>query len=156
MTIPPKSRKKVADIVRRLLSNHDGEILAAVIMLKRITNIHDIAEHIESPVLSKDEMNKVYEEGRARSIADIEARQIEAINSADDDPEWTEAARLLHRFKYLFDRERRDFIDNMAELADDDDEPSERRLRYLFSLYRQLKAKMKELAKIKASMEKLK
>jgi hypothetical protein len=39
VTVPPEIRPKVANTLRRLLSNHDGELLAAVYALKRIVDI---------------------------------------------------------------------------------------------------------------------
>jgi hypothetical protein len=141
MTVPPKLQSKVAGIIRRLLSNHDREVLAAVYALKRLADIHEIAEHIESPVITKDELNKVYEAGRVEGIAEAKRRQEEAIRSIPpaDETDWADAARKLYRFKQFLDLRHRGFIDDMAERADNDDEPTEKQQRYLLNLYVQLK-----------------
>jgi hypothetical protein len=157
VAIPPKLRSTVAKCIRQLLSDREGVIIATVSALKNLIDIHELAKHIESQVLSKDEMNKIYEEGRAQNIADVKRRQNEVINSADPDPDWTEAARLLQRFKHFFGSEQhRYFIDRMAGKTDDDDEPSRKELGYLLSLYRELKAKAKVQARIQAMTRKSK
>ena len=119
VAIPQKIRPKVADIIRQLLSDREGSILAAVRALKLIADIHAIAEPIKRPPLSKEEMEKIFEEGRAQGLEDAERKQIEAINSTEDDPDWEEAVHLLQRFKNHFGEQHRDFIDHMAEMVDD-------------------------------------
>ena len=66
--------EKVADLIRRLGSNHDGEIVATVASLKRTLqsngrDLHSIAATIEGGSnggLSEVEMQKIYDKiGRA-------------------------------------------------------------------------------------------
>src|ERR1700730_12801739 len=90
VTVPPELRKKIDSVLRRLLSDRDGEIIAAVLALKRLTDIHAIAAHIEAPVITKEEMDKIFESGRAQGIEDARRRQEEEIRAlpAADETDW--------------------------------------------------------------------
>jgi hypothetical protein len=147
VAILKKVRQRVANIIRRLSSNSDGEVVAAVHALRSTIDLHDLAEHIESPSLTKEEMSKLFEAGRAQGIEDMERRQNEEINShADVDMEWPDAARLLLRYRIRFGSNRdRQFIEGMAQKADEDehDELSPAQRRYLYNLLAQLRAQVK-------------
>jgi hypothetical protein len=138
MAIPSKLRSTVAKCIRQLLSDREGVIIATVSALKQLIDIHELAKHIESP--SKEEMEKIFEEGRAQGLEDAERRQIEAINTlpAVVEVSWDEIARFLLQHKHRLHQDHHNFIDDMAERADDDNEPSERQQEYMRNLYRRL------------------
>jgi hypothetical protein len=105
-----------------------GSDYRATIRTEDLVDIRACEAH-ESQVLSKDGSNKIYEEGRAQGMADVKRRQNEVINSADPDPDWTEAARLLQRFKHFFGSEQhRYFMDSIAANSDEADESARNEL----------------------------
>lgn len=141
VAIPPKLRSTVAKCIRQLLSDREGTIIATVSALKQLIDIHELSKHIESEVLSKDKMDKIYEEGRRQGLEDTERKQIEAISTlpAVVEASWDEIARFLLQHKHRLHQDHHDFIDDMAERADADNEPSERQQAYMRSLYRRLR-----------------
>ena len=139
--------EKLGDLVRRLASNHNGEIIATVCALKRTLksngrDLHDLAVRIEKPDLTDGEMQKIFDAG-----VEVGIRSAEAVQHGDGEfravegtPPWEDIAVWLQRHDdchgRLNERER-DFVNQMAERVLRR-EPSERQARWLLGIFRRL------------------
>ena len=159
LTTPRDHRhgSKTGDLVRRLSSNHDGEIVATVHALKcqleaAGVSFHELAEHIENGGgLSDVDKQKIRSEiknaraiGFAEGVKAAEAKQhgTGAFRNTDGTLEWTEVAVFVQREKHRLDSKHHEFIDDMASRTVYGREPSPNQHKYLHSLFFKLGGKI--------------
>ena len=137
--------ERIADSVRMLSSDKDGDVIAAAHALKRIlksagTDIHGLAHGIEnlgkSTEISNDQMKKVWD----AAVRHTENRLHGADDfiSADGKPTWQSVALYCQRNKHRLDTKHHDFIDKVAAQTVYGREPTEKMHKYLFSLFLRL------------------
>lgn len=135
-------------LIRMLSSTRDGEILNTVRALQSLLNsagsdIHAIAEHLEAPLVTKDQMSKIYDTAYAEGIAAAESRQngADGFHNATANLEWPDVARFVHKHKHRLSSSTHEFIDKMARQANAPypREPTLKMHQYLHSLFHQLK-----------------
>ena len=79
--------EKLGDLMRRLASTHDGELVATAYALRRMLksngqDLHDLAARIEKPpTLTDDEMQKIFDAGFAAGIRKARLRNMATVNS---------------------------------------------------------------------------
>jgi hypothetical protein len=152
MIADPAIAKRVADLVRRLASPHDGEIVATVRALRRTleTNgldMHAVAEPLEATNgkhIPEEEMQRLYNAGYAQGVQDTENRQHggDDFIGTDGKPTWEGVALFLQRNKHRLDPKHHEFIDDMAGRTAWGREPTERQHRYMHSLFFKLGGKI--------------
>jgi hypothetical protein len=147
LTTPRDHRhgSRIGDVIRRLSSSSDGEIIAAVCALKRVlesggADIHALAEHIEHPngsSVTEADLKKVFDAGYARGVQHTENKYhgVNDFQSADGKPTWESVALFLQRNKDRLDPKYHQFVDDMASRTAWGGEPSERQHKYLHSLF---------------------
>jgi hypothetical protein len=159
LTTPRDHRhgSKTGDLVRRLSSDSDGEIIATVHALKRQleaagVGFHELAEHIENGRgLSDADKQKIRSEienaraiGYAEGVRAAEAKQhgTGAFRNTDGKLEWTEVALYVQREKHRLPDKHREFIDDMASRTVYGREPTPNQHKYLHSLFYKLGGKI--------------
>jgi hypothetical protein len=148
----PVIAKRIADLVRRLSSPSDGEIVNTVHALQRALeandlDIHAIAEPLEAPNgkhIPEEQMQKVWDAAYARGVQDTENRQhgSDDFIGTDGKPTWEAVALFLQRSKGRLDPKHHEFIDDMAGRTAWEHDPTERQHRYLHSLFYKLGGKL--------------
>jgi hypothetical protein len=143
---------KLGNLIRRLGSNNDSELLATVHALRRVlksvgADLHALAEHIEKPNgsgLNEAEARKIFDTGYAMGVQDAENKQHGAndFRPTDGKPEWNDVALFLQRNKARLDAKHHEFIDDMASRTVWGREPTERQHKYLHSLFFKLGGKI--------------
>jgi hypothetical protein len=148
----PDIAKRIADLVRRLASSHDGEVVATVRALQRTLeanglDIHAIADPLEAvngKHIPEEQMQKVWDAAYARGVQDTENREhgLDDFISTDGKPTWQAVALFLQRNKHRLNPRVHEFVDKMAAQTVWDEEPSERQHKFLHSLFFQLGGKI--------------
>jgi hypothetical protein len=148
----PVIAKRIADIVRRLSSDCDGEIVAAALALQNMLkanglDIHAIADPLEAPNgkhLPEDQKQRIWDAAYARGVQDTENRQhgIDDFIGTDGKPTWQAVALFLQRNKDRLNPRVHEFVDKMAAQTVWDEEPTERQHKFLHSLFFQLGGKI--------------
>ena len=143
---------KLGDLIRRLTSSNDGEIIATVYAMRRVlesvgTDVHALAEHLEAPngkPIPEEEMQRLYDAGFAAGVQAAENRQhgSDDFHDADGKPTWEAVALFLRRNKSRLDPKHHEFIDKVAAQTVWGDEPTERMHKYLHSLFYKLGGKI--------------
>jgi hypothetical protein len=137
-------------LIRMLSSTRDGEIINTVRALQSLLNsagsdIHAIAEHLEAPLVTKDQMSKIYDTAYAEGIAAAESRQNGAgeFHNSTEELSWIDVALFVQRNKHHLDSNHHKFIDDMAERANRafPREPTLKQAQYLHSLFYKIKGK---------------
>jgi hypothetical protein len=144
--------KRIADLVRRLSSPFDGEVIGtvrALLHLLKVNNldIHAIADPLEEANgkhIPEEQMRKVWDAGYARGVQDTENRQhgIDEFIGTDGKPTWQAVALFLQHNKHRLDLRHHDFIDDMAARTVWGHEPTERQHQYMHSLFFKLGGKI--------------
>jgi hypothetical protein len=153
ITTPRDDRhgSKLGDIIRRLTSNADGEIIAAVHAMQRVlesagAGFHELADHLEKQNggVTEAEMKQVWDAGYAKGVADAENKQHGAsdFRNTDGRPNWIAVALFLQRSKHRLDAKHHQFVDDMAARTAWEHEPTERQHKYLHSLFFKLGGKI--------------
>src|SRR5262249_2208627 len=163
MALPPEiaARRdqrgsKLGDVIRRLSSNSDGEVVASVRAIQRMlesggADIHALAVHIENGGLTETDKQKIRNEienahalGYAEGVKATEARQhgTGEFRDTDGQLEWTEVALFLQREKHRLPDRHHDFIDDMASRTVYGREPTPNQHKYLHSLFFKLGGKI--------------
>jgi hypothetical protein len=148
----------VGDIIRRLSSTNDGDVIAAVYGLRRVleangADIHALADHIENANggLSDADKQAIRTEienaralGYAEGVKAAEAKQhgTGAFRNTDGAPEWNEVALFVQREKHQLPARHHDFIDDMASRTVYGREPTPNQHKYLHSLFFKLGGKI--------------
>jgi len=133
------ANKKTADLVRRLLSSSDGEILAVVYALRRTTDLHELADHIEKPNggltdVDKEKIRAGMKQERADGYAEG-VRAAEARFRPDGTLEFSEVALFAERQINRIPPDKHEFIRKMALYARQQLEPSPKQGKFLFDLF---------------------
>jgi hypothetical protein len=134
---------KLGNIIRRLSSNSDGEIVAAVHAMRRLlrscgADIHTLAERIENGGgMSKQyqeevrtQIKRAHEVGYERGVRAAEARF-----RPDGKLEFSEVALFAERQINRLPPDKHEFIHKMALYARQDIEPSQKQGKFLFDLF---------------------
>jgi hypothetical protein len=143
--------QKLADLIRRLGSDHDGEVVAAVHALRRslasrgltFTDLGDGVEKLASGGLTQTAMEQIRDAAYARGVADTEREHAKAETiyglHADGETNWEAIALYCQRQKRRLDARHHQFIDDMSSRLTWGGAPSsEKQGRYLLSLFRQI------------------
>jgi hypothetical protein len=145
--------ERIADVIRLLASDKDGDIIAAAHALKRVlasagTDIHGLAYGIEN--LGKAEKKAAEKAAEMlaqerRKVWDAAVQHTENrlhgaddFISADGKPTWQSVALYCQRNKRRLDAKHHDFIDKVAAQTVYGREPTEKMHKYLFSLFLRL------------------
>src|SRR5215467_8917479 len=142
---------RLGDIIRRLVSDSQGEAVAALCAMARLLESHrlsflDLADHIEngSGSLSDADKQKIRSAienartiGYAEGVQAAESKQhgTGAFRNTDGTPEWTEVARYVQRQKHRLDARHHEFIDDMAARTAYGREPTPKQHQYLHFLF---------------------
>jgi hypothetical protein len=146
---------RLADLVRRLGTEFDGEIVATVSALGRLlaaqnitfTDFGDAVEKLATGGLEEEAMRRVFEAGRAKGVE--EARREHAVEQAvfglrsDGSEDWLAIALHLHRQKHRLESKHHQFVDDIASRLSWDREPSDKQGKYLISLFRGIGGRMR-------------
>jgi hypothetical protein len=147
----------LGDIIRRLSSSNDGEVVATVYAMKRMlesvgTDIHGLAEHLENGGgLTDADKRKIRSEienaravGYAEGVKAAEARQhgTGAFRNTDGKLEWTEVALFVQREKHRLPEKHHTFVDDMASRTVYGREPTPKQHQYLHNLFHKLGGKI--------------
>jgi hypothetical protein len=143
---------RLGDIIRRLSSSSDGEIVATVLAMRRIlesagVDVHGLAEHLEAPNgkgVTEADLKRVFDSGYAKGIEDTQNKQHGAndFRSTDGKPDWDSVALYLQRNIHRLDAKHHDFVNDMAARTVWGREPTERQHKYLHSLFYKLGGKI--------------
>jgi hypothetical protein len=165
MALPPeivtprdhRHGSRLGDIIRRLCSSNDGEIVATVYAMRRMlesvgADIHVLAEHVENGGgLTEADKQKIRSEienaraiGYAEGVKAAEAKQhgTGAFRNTDGKLEWTEVALFVQREKHRLPEKHHEFVDDMASRTVYGREPTPRQHQYLHSLFHKLGGKI--------------
>jgi hypothetical protein len=142
---------RIADLVRKLGTDFEQEALVAWGALKRLlasqsasfTDLGDAIEKLATGGLADDQMQRVYDAGRAQGHAGAERKHAEAQAAyglrPDGSPYWERIALCCQREKGRLKEDRhRQFVDDMAARMVWGHQPTEKQGKYLLSLFRQL------------------
>jgi hypothetical protein len=147
---------RLGDVIRRLSSSSDGEIVATVHAMRRMlesygADIHMLADHVENGGLTDADKQKIRSEiesaranGYAEGVKAAEARQhgTGAFRNTDGKLEWTEVALFVQREKCRLPTRHHEFIDDMASRTVYGREPTPNQHKYLHSLFYKLGGKI--------------
>jgi hypothetical protein len=143
--------QKIADLVRRLASDFEGEVIATCNALKRAlaardANLNDLANAIEKLAtgeLDEAHMQRLFDAGYQKGLEDATRKQVEAEGAfglrPDGSPDWERIALYCQRERGRLKEDRhRQFVDDMASRMTWSREPTPKQATYLLSLFRQL------------------
>ena len=157
MALPHNLAAKLGKPIRLLMSNSQGEALAALCAIARLLEshrrtFHDLAEHVENGGgLSDADKQKIRSEienaraiGYAEGVAAAESKQhgTGAFRNTDGTLEWSEVALFLQREKHRLPDKHHEFVDDMASRTVWGREPTPRQHQYLHSLFYKLGGKI--------------
>ena len=158
MTLPPeitarrddRHGSRLGDVIRRLSSNSDGEIIATVRAIRRIldtcgVDIHALADHIEKPnggALNEAEMRKLYDAGYDAGLRAAEDKHHGTMDFANVDgtPSWHRMALYCQERDGYLRKNEQEFIHDMTAHTVWR-EPTERQGKWLRSIYYRLGGK---------------
>jgi hypothetical protein len=157
MTATGKSFEvRIADLVRMLGSESEGEVLAAHGALKRLlksqgvsfTDLGNGIEKLATGGLEEAHMQRLFDAGYARGLNDATRKQAEeqAVcgQRLDGSYDWEAIALYCQREKERLREDRqRQFVDDMASRLTWSREPTPKQATYLLSLFRQLGGRVK-------------
>jgi hypothetical protein len=144
VALPAEVTAKLGNVIRRLSSSSDGEIVAAVHAMLRLlrvcgADIHALAERIENGGISEKyqeevraQIKKAHEVGYERGVRAAEARF-----RPDGKLEFSEVALCVERQINHFPPDKHEFIHKMALYAAQGFEPSPKQGKFLFDLFLQ-------------------
>jgi hypothetical protein len=148
--------QKLANVIRRLASDHDGEVIATVSALKRLlalrnADLNDLAgavERLATGGLEEAHMQRLFDAGYAKGLDDATRTQAEeqAVygQRQDGSYDWEAIALYCQREKgHLKEDRHRQFVDDMASRMTWSREPTPKQATYLLSLFRQLGGRVK-------------
>jgi hypothetical protein len=140
--------RKLADLIRLLASDQDGEVVAAARALERLlasrdADFNDLASAVESLAtggLAEAEMKRLFDAGYAKGFDEAGRKQAETEavfgKLPDGSTDWEAIALAVQREKAQLEPRHHQFADDMAaRLAAWGYEPSEKQGKYLLSLF---------------------
>jgi hypothetical protein len=148
--------QKIADLIRRLGTDHEPEVITVVRMLRRLlasqnvtfTDLGDAVEKLATGGLTQSAMEQIRDAGYAKGLADAEQKYAEAQSiyglRPDGSTDWEAIALYCQRQKHRIEAKRHEFVDDMASRMTWGREPtSEKQGKYLLSLFRQVGGRIK-------------
>jgi hypothetical protein len=142
VALPAEIAAKLGNVIRRLSSSSDGEIIAAVHAMLRLlhscgADIHALAERIESGGISekyqeevRSQIKKAHEVGYEKGVRAAEARF-----RPDGKLEFSEVALFVERQINYLPPDKHEFVHKMAFYARQELEPSPKQGKFLFDLF---------------------
>jgi hypothetical protein len=142
MAIPSKVSDRLGDVIRRLSSDQDGEIIAAMYAILRLLescggDIHELAARVDNGGMSekyRDEVRaqikKAHEVGYEKGVRAAEARF-----RPDGKLEFSEVALVMERQINRLPPDKHEFIRKMAFYARQELEPTQKQGKFLFDLF---------------------
>jgi hypothetical protein len=142
MDLPSEVAVRLGNVVRRLSSDHEGEIIAAMNIILRLLescggDIHALAAQVENGGMSekyRDEVRaqikKAHEVGYEKGVRAAEARF-----RPDGKLEFSEVALFVERQINRLPPDKHEFIHKMAFYARQELEPSPKQGKFLFDLF---------------------
>jgi hypothetical protein len=153
-----RRRSRLGDVICRLASTNEGEIIATVLALQRLlethgVDIHALVEHLENGGCGlsdatkeklRIEVEQAFNEGYAVGVRAAESKQhgTGAFRNTDGALEWSEVALFVQREKHRLAARHHEFIDDMASRTVYGREPTPKQHRYLHSLFYKLGGKI--------------
>jgi hypothetical protein len=146
--------QRIADLVRRLGTDHEGEMVATVLALQRSLAAHDVTftdlgnafEKLATGDLAEAEMKRLFDAGYAKGVDDAGRKRIaqEAVHGLrlDGSTDWEAIALYCQREKTRLESKHHQFVDDMASRMAWGREPTDRQGAYLISLFRKLGGRM--------------
>jgi hypothetical protein len=147
---------RIADLVRLLGSDSEGEVLAAHGALKRHLASHGVTftdlgngiERLANGGLADDEMQRLFSAGYQKGLTDATRKQAEELavygQRLDGSTDWEAIALFCQREKDRLGKDQqRQFVDDMASRVTWGREPTPKQAQYLLSRFRQLGGRMK-------------
>ena len=146
--------QRIADLVRRLGTDHEGEMVATVRALQRslasqnisCTDLGDGIEKLATGGLAEAEMKRLFDAGYAKGVEDTERKRLaeEAVHGLkpDGSTDWEAIALYCQREKARLEAKHHQFVDDMASRMTWGREPTDRQGTYLISLFRKLGGRM--------------
>ena len=143
--------ERLGDLMRRLASSYDGEIVGTVKAMKRVMEtagigFHDLATRVEKPngnsELKEAEMKKIYDAGFNAGVKQVE-------NQIHGDRAFRELSnvglsRSAQMANYCWERRERlggrdrGFVEGMVVVTGNEEEPSPKQVAWLIGIYRRL------------------
>jgi hypothetical protein len=142
--------EKIADLVRRLGTDHEPEAVTVVRMLKRLlasqnvtfTDLGDAIEKLANGGLTQSAMEQIRDAGYAKGLADAEQKHAEAQSvyglRPDGSTDWEAVALYCQRQKHRIEAAKHQFVDDMAARMSWGREPIGKQGPYLLSIFRQV------------------
>ena len=154
-----RRRSRLGDIICRLASTNEGEIIATVLALQRLletrgVDINALVEHLENgsdgslndaaKEKVRAEIEQAFNEGYAEGVRAAESKQhgTGAFRNTDGALEWSEVALFVQREKHRLAARHHEFIDDMASRTVYCREPTPKQHQYLHSLFYKLVGKI--------------
>ena len=149
---------RIADLVRLLGSDSEGEVLAAHAALKRLLASHDVSftdlgngiEKLATGGLEQAELERVFEAGRAKGLFEAGRQQAEELavygQRLDGSYDWLAIALFCQRenTRLRGDVERK-FVNDMAAcMSFLGREPREKQAVWLLAIFRRLGGRMEK------------
>jgi hypothetical protein len=141
---------RIADLVRRFGTEHEGEAIATWRALGRLlasrdisfTDLGDGIEKLVTGGLAKAQMEQLFDAGYQKGAEDEARKHLveETVfgRRPDGTQDWEAIALFCQRAKARLETKHHQFIDDMASRMTWGREPSDRQGIYLLSLFRQL------------------
>ena len=142
--------QRLADLIRHLGAEHDGEVLNTVGALRKalasrnltFTDLGDGLEKLATGDLTQGAMQRIHDAAYAKGLADAERKSTEgqAVYGLrpDGSHDWEEIALHCQQQKQRLEAKHHQFVDDMASRLTWGREPSEKQGKYLLSLFRQI------------------
>jgi hypothetical protein len=142
VTLPVEVTTRLGNVIRRLSSDSEGEIIAAMYAILRMLqscggDIHVLAERVENGGMSEKyqeevraQIKKAHEVGYEKGVRAAEARF-----RPDGKLEFSEVALFAERRINRLPPDKHEFIHKMALYARQNIEPSPKQGKYLFDLF---------------------
>jgi hypothetical protein len=143
VAIPPKVATKLGDVIRRLSSDSEGEIIAAIYAILRLLescggDIHALAAQVENggglTEADKKKIHSKIENARAAGYAEG-VRAAEMRFRPDGKLEFSEVALVMEREIRRLPPDKHEFIYKMALYARQEIEPTQKQGKFLFDLF---------------------
>jgi hypothetical protein len=142
MALPSEVTARLGNVIRRLSSDHEGEIIAAMNIILRLLescggDIHALAAQVENGGMSEKyreevraQIKKAHEVGYEKGVRAAEARF-----RPDGKLEFSEVALFAERQINRLPPDKHEFIHKMAFYARQEFEPSPKQGKFLFDLF---------------------
>jgi hypothetical protein len=142
--------QKIADLIRRLGTDHEPEAVTVVRMLKRLlasqnvtfTDLGDAIEKLANGSLTEQAIKQIYDAAYTKGVSDPERKHADAEGAyglrPDGSTDWEAIALHCQQRKDRIEAKHHQFVDDMASRMTWGREPaSEKQGKYLLSIFRQ-------------------